>query len=340
VRPQSVEAPPVQELLPGVYQLAMPIPVPLKVVNLYLLPGRTGWTVVDTGFHTPETEARWRLALARLGIGFEDLEAIVVTHHHPDHMGAAGWLQAQSGAPVLMLRQEIPQAERFWRPGTQAGEAISAFFQDHGMPKEVAAPLAPHHQEQVERVAPFPEITPVDPGQELRLGRWRFEVLWTPGHAEGLMVLWEPEARFLLGNDLVLATITPNISLWPFAAENPLAQYLASLRQVAPLPARWVLPGHREPIQDLAGRVREIEGHHRERLARVEAIVQVLERAGRLATGWAVNLELFGPQPDLFRTRFAMAETLAHLEYLVLHGRLQRVEGDGAMARFAYRTAP
>jgi len=334
-----MERPPLRELLPGVYQLAMPIPVPLKVVNIYLLPGPQGWTVVDTGFHTPETEDRWRLALEALGIGFRDIETIVVTHYHPDHMGCAGWLQEQSGAPVLMLRQEIPQAEGFWRPGNKAGEAITAFFKDHGMPAGVADALTPHHREQVERVAPFPRITPVEPGDELRLGRWRFQVLWTPGHAEGLMVLWEPEARWLLANDLILATITPNISLWPSSKVNPLEEYLASLRRVAPLPARLVLPGHRQLIEDLPGRVREIEAHHRDRLDRAEAIVRQLERAGEVATGWAVNLELFGPQPDLFRTRFAMAETLAHLEYLVLHGRLERVEGDGAPARFAYRTA-
>ncbi|HEY8531654.1 MAG TPA: MBL fold metallo-hydrolase, partial [Limnochorda sp.] len=173
-----MERPPLRELLPGVYQLAMPIPVPLKVVNIYLLPGPQGWTVVDTGFHTPETEDRWRLALEALGIGFRDIETIVVTHYHPDHMGCAGWLQEQSGAPVLMLRQEIPQAEGFWRPGNKAGEAITAFFKDHGMPAGVADALTPHHREQVERVAPFPRITPVEPGDELRLGRWRFQVLW------------------------------------------------------------------------------------------------------------------------------------------------------------------
>src|SRR5690606_26577375 len=99
VRPQSVEAPPVQELLPGVYQLAMPIPVPLKVVILYLLPGRTGWTVVDTGFHTPETEARWRLALARPGIGLEALEAVLVTLRHPDHKSVAARVEVESGSP-------------------------------------------------------------------------------------------------------------------------------------------------------------------------------------------------------------------------------------------------
>lgn len=337
--PPAVELPPIQEPLPGVYQLAMPIPVPLKVVNIYLLPGPDGWTVVDTGFHTAETERRWRMALEALGIGFRDLSAIVVTHYHPDHMGCAGWLQEQSGAPVLMLRQEIPQAERFWRPGNGAGQAITAFFKAHGMPQDLADPLTPHHLEQVERVAPFPKITPVEPGEELRLGRWRFQVLWMPGHAEGLMVLWEPEAQFLLGNDLILNTITPNISLWPSSVENPLEQYLASLEQVAPLPARLVLPGHREIIQDLAGRAREIREHHQDRLHRTEAIVRELERGGGPATGWAVNLELFGPQPDLFRTRFAMAEALAHLEYLVLRGRLRRVEGDGALARMAYQTA-
>lgn len=337
---RPLERPPIQEPIPGVYLVEMPIPVPLRVVNVYLLPGPRGWTVVDTGFHTPETEDRWRMVLDHLGIGFGDLAAIVVTHYHPDHIGCAGWLQEQSGAPVLMLRQEIPQAERFWRPGNSAGAAIAAFFQAHGMPVSTADPLTGHHLEQVARVAPFPRITPVDPGQELHLGRWRFQVLWTPGHAEGLMVLWEPDARFLLADDMILADITPNISLWPFSTESPLEQYLASLGRIAALPARLVLPGHREPIRDLAGRAAEIVVHHRERLDRVEAIVRELEQAGRGApvTGWQVNLELFGPQPDLFRSRFAMAETLAHLDYLARHGRLTQEEGSGSPPTFAFRS--
>ncbi|BAS26459.1 MBL fold metallo-hydrolase [Limnochorda pilosa] len=338
--PLPVQPPPIHEPIPGLYQVSMPIPVPLRAVNVYLLSGPEGWTVVDTGFHTAETEVRWRLALDALGIGFRDLTAIVVSHYHPDHIGCAGWLQEQSGAPVLMLRQEIPQVERFWRPGSPAGEAIAAFFEAHGMPVPEAGPLGGHHLEQVARVTPFPRITPVDPGQELRLGGWRFQVHWAPGHAEGLMVLWEPDARFLLADDLILATITPNISLWPFSVENPLDQYLSSLGRIAPLPARLVLPGHRAPIGDLAGRVGEIVLHHRDRLDRVEAIVRELERDGGPApvTGWDVNLRLFGPQPDLFRSRFAMAETLAHLDYLAVHGRLRQEEGNGSPARICYRT--
>jgi len=321
-------APPV-EVAPGVWRLAIPIPVPLRYVNAYLLRGHEGWTVVDTGFHTPDAEAAWQLALSALGIGPSDIVQIVVTHYHPDHFGCAGWLQGLSGAPVVMLGQEQPQVTAFWFDGQQMGDRLAAFFARHGMPAELTADLPALHQAAVAMVRPLPQVRWIQPGDVISVGPRRFQVIWAPGHADGLMVLWEPNERLLLADDLVLATISPNISLLPQGDANPLERFLASLRRIRDLPARLVLPGHREPIVDLESRARELAAHHAQRLDATLGIVRrAVEESRRPPTAWEVNLRLFGPQPDLFRTRFAMGESLAHLEYLVDQGRLVRVEGD------------
>lgn len=323
---------PPEELAPGVYRVAIPIPVPLRYVNAYLLRGRDGWTVVDTGFHTPEAEACWQRAFRALGIGPSDLEQIVVTHYHPDHFGCAGWLQRLSGAPVLMLARERPQVETFWSPDGQAGEALADFFARHGMPEALTAALPALHRDALEMVQPLPTIRWVEPGDVITAGHRRFEVIWAPGHAEGLMVLWAPDEKLLLADDLVLATISPNVSLFPHSVHNPLRQFLASLDRIRDLPARLVLPGHREPIGDLRRRAGELAEHHAQRLERAAGIVRrLLDRQKAPPTAWEVNLELFGPQPDLFTTRFAMGESLAHLEYLVEAARLRRIEADGVL---------
>ncbi|HEX6989965.1 MAG TPA: MBL fold metallo-hydrolase, partial [Bacillota bacterium] len=107
------------EAAPGLYCIPIPIPSPLAQVNCYLARGSHGWTVVDTGFHTPEAEGAWTRALRRLGITWKDIERIVVTHYHPDHFGAAGWLQQKTGAPVLMHAAEAATARWVWATGSE-----------------------------------------------------------------------------------------------------------------------------------------------------------------------------------------------------------------------------
>lgn len=316
----------INEVAPDVYLVPIPIPVPLKSVNAYALRGAHGWTLVDTGFHDEVAEATWRAAFRDLGIGPGDVEQILVTHLHPDHFGAAGWLQELTGAPVLMHAPEVPHAERVWDPERQQGDHLIAFFRSHGMPAERAEVIGSHQRRQQNLVAPLPRVTPVPPGSVIRLGRRRFRVIWTPGHTDGLAVFLSEEDGLLLANDMVLMKITPNIPLWPGINPDPLGSFLGSLRQVAGLPVRQALPGHRLEIPDVPGRCAEIAGHHAERLTRV------LEIAGpRGATGWDVSLALFGDLPDLHQTRFAMAEGLSHLEYLARRERLRRHDEDGVI---------
>ena len=327
-------APP-EELAPGLLRVAMPIPGPLGHVNCYLVRGSKGWTVVDTGYHTPQSEAGWQQVLRDAGLKPSDLEQIVVTHDHPDHFGAAGWLQQVSGAPVLMLDRGQPQLYRFWAPGNDAGAQMAEFFMRHGMPADVADGLPAVHRAHVDRVQPLPRVRWVQPQDVIAVGSRRFHVLWAPGHADGLMVLWEPDEKLLLANDLVLETITPNVSLWPHHTQNPLRQFLDSIRRVGQLPARLVLTGHLRPVVDLQRRTDELAQHHRRRLEQTLSIVRRRQQQdGRPPTAWEVQLELFGPQSSLFNTRFAMAEALAHLEYLVDAGQLDRLQQEDL---FRYR---
>lgn len=313
-----------QELAAGLWLVPVEIPVPLRTVNAYLLFGGEGWTIVDTGHHTPTAEARWERSLRRLGVRFDAVCQIVVTHYHPDHLGCAGWLQQRSGAPVFVLDREMPNVERFWGMRTTMGEALEEQFTRHGAPPSVTAGLASHHRQQAAMVHPLPTITPVAAGSEIRAGRRRFVLHHAPGHSEGLMVLYEPDERILLANDLILDPITPNVTLWPHSQANPLDEFLDSLRRAACLGARLTLPGHGRPIADLARRVDELQAHHEARLARIEAMVA---RGGH-ATAWEVSLELFGPQRELIAARFALGEALSHLEWLVQRGRLARTSGS------------
>jgi glyoxylase-like metal-dependent hydrolase (beta-lactamase superfamily II) len=321
------------EVAPGIHLVEIPIPVALRAVNCYVLKGREGATIVDTGFHTPQTELAWEAALSELGLGFGDVEKIVVTHFHPDHYGAAGWLQRRTGAPVLMPVTERPQVERTWSAASTAAERLAAFFSGHGLPPELGAAIADVQQLQRSRVQPQPDVTWLPEGQPVAFGGRTWIPIWTPGHSEGLMVFWSESDRLLLADDMILARITPNISLWPGMTVNPLRQFLASLDKVNPLPAALTLTGHRRLVPDLQQRVAELKEHHRQRLQVVKDAV-----ADGRSAAWDVGLAVFGPHDDPHNVRFALAETLAHLEYLVEEGALLRTQ-EGSQIRYRIAAA-
>ncbi len=319
----------IHELAHNLYLVPIPIPVPLKVVNAYALKGSNGWTLVDTGFHDDGAEAAWRSAFATLGFGPGDVEQILVTHMHPDHYGAAGWLQEWTGAPVLMHAPEVPLTKKVWDPAYQLGSLVEAFFRRHGLPADRAEMAGNHQGTKAVQVSPAPQLTSIPTDAVIPLGDRHFRVIWTPGHSDGLAVFLSEDDGILLVNDMVLPKITPNVPLWPGSNPDPLGSFLDSLRRVAMLPVRRTFPGHRTEIADLAARCSEIAAHHDVRLS---AILDMI--GDRSLTAWEVSQALFGDEPDHHHTRFALAETLSHVEYLTLRDYLCRQEDEHTVRYF------
>jgi glyoxylase-like metal-dependent hydrolase (beta-lactamase superfamily II) len=166
-------------------------------------------------------------------------------------------------------------------------------------------------------------------GERLQIGRFEFEVWWTPGHSPGHICFLERGRKFILTGDHVLPTITPNISLHPQQQGNPLGDYIASLKRLEELDVEQVLPAHEFSFPDLKKRLLEIERHHDERLDEMIACVSggpttAYQVAAKVK--WVTGpLESFSP----WMQRAALGETLAHLDYLVLEGRLQKFVENG-----------
>jgi glyoxylase-like metal-dependent hydrolase (beta-lactamase superfamily II) len=128
----------------------------------------------------------------------------------------------------------------------------------------------------------------------------------------------------MIAGDHLLLRITPAVGLYPESRLDPLGDYLASLERVVELMPRLALPGHGDPIADPAGRAREIVEHHRTRLDEAEAALG----SGPL-TGYELSYALFPDDRGPSQRRFAVAETLSHLERLVVEGRAARGGVDG-----------
>jgi len=171
------------------------------------------------------------------------------------------------------------------------------------------------------RVPPHEAFTLVADGQYIELAGERYRVIWTPGHSDGHICLFRGRDGVFLAADHVLPRITPNVGLYsPYDRQNPLGDYLDSLKKVSTLPASIVLPGHGEPFIGLATRVREIIEHHEEREMQILALLE-----GQPQHAYQVAQRLFGPRMKSNEARrMAVAETLSHLEYMRLAGKVEQ----------------
>ena len=272
--------------------------------------------LVDTGLALPDLGER----IAAAGTTLDGpIARIVITHFHPDHLGGAAQAAASTGAPVHQGDLDYAQTVHVW--GNPAWPArIAAWFVDHGVPSAEAYELI----EQGSLYAPFIRFArdpePLRAGDEL--DGWR--LVATPGHADGHLCLARDGE--LVAGDHLLDRITPTVGLWPDSRPDPLGDYLASLRAIEELAPRVAYPGHGEPIGDPAGRARELVEHHRLRLGESEAAL-----GGEPRSGYEVSHDLFGSRLSSPARRFAVAETLSHLERLRREGRAERLERDGAV---------
>ncbi|CAM3741523.1 MBL fold metallo-hydrolase [Cohnella lubricantis] len=309
----------------GWIQLKVPLPFSLRWVNAYLLPeSEGGWTVIDPGLRSKETEAFWEERLAELGMDWADCRKIVVTHYHPDHYGLAGWFQQRTGAPVYLSKITQDCAVRLWSEGETYSAQLLAAFQAHGLPDEQTDGMNAHMSGVFAQVLPHPKDVRFlpEPGERFAMAGAEWLLVGGSGHALGHISFYDPEREVILCGDQVLPQITPNIGWMPGSDPDPLGSYLSSLRAMLPLGEAYAYPGHRDPFAGLATRIGEILAHHERRLRRME---ELLAEAGAM-TAYQMCEKLFGTkvQGNPHNMRFAMAETIAHLVRMELEGTASR----------------
>ena len=324
-----------QELEPGIWRIPAPLPFGAHATNLYLLRGADasrGWCLVDCPIGTSRAEGALLSGLQAAGVEPAQISAIVLTHAHPDHIGAAGYWQRLTGAPVLMLALQLRGLAALWDD-----VANDAFLQAareltmHGMPADEAQALVTQAV-QLRRLIEAPsQPVLLAHNQHVRLAGAHYRVVWTPGHADGHLCLLRDDGVLVAG-DAVLPSLRPTVGWYPWSRPDPLADQLRSLAALGAMPVRLVLPGHGRAFADLRTRAGEIAGIYQRELV----------AASRLLAGSTDGLSAYALARTLYDERqhsvdsrlLAIAEAVARLEHLRLLGRAERLTGSAGAVTY------
>ncbi len=316
-------------IAPGILWLRLPLPGALDHVNAYALDDGDGWTLVDTGISSRRTKALWQAILTG-PLGGKPVKRLIITHHHPDHLGLAGWFQDQ-GAALLITRTAWLYARMLTldEHATRPPES-TLFLTRAGVKGDVLAQMAAERPFNFcDVVAKMPlGFSRLDEGTTLHAAGRRWQVRLGQGHAPDHATLWSLDDTLVLGGDQFLATITPNIGVYATEPDaDPLSEWLTSCRRFQPVAenAHLVLPGHKLPFTGLPLRLSQKIASHEAALARLLDHLATPTRAVDCFS--ALYRRALGP--DDFG--LALAETLAHLNCLHRQGQITRhLSDDGA----------
>ena len=325
----------VMEIAPGILWARIPLPFRLNHVNVYLIDDGDGWAIVDTGIGNDATRAVWG-ELAQGPLAGRRLTRLIVTHHHPDHIGLAGWLCERFALPLLITQTSYLGCLNIsLSPGALDAKPYRDFYLRHGLDAATTQRVATQGHGYLRMVSGLPPtFERIVAGDTLQIGSRSFEVLTGNGHAPEQAMLYCAADNVFLAADQVLAKITPNISVWAVEPTgDPLGLYLRSLGELkARIPAdALVLPGHQLPFYGLHARSEELIAHHEMRCALIAAACREAPRS-------AAELVpvLFTRQLDPHQMSFAFSEVQAHVNYMLRRGELEWAEGTDAIERVVW----
>ncbi len=317
------------EIAPGLWQFKIPMPGPLEYVLSYVFRSAGGYTLVDPGWGSDEAFAALQRQLAEIGAGLSDLRRLLITHIHHDHYGLTAKVKEASGAEVLLHERDWQAVKPYLDDPDGAVREMQGFLEMHGVPRdEIDAVPVPGQllRDVIMRARPDRIL---QGGEVIEGDGFRWEVIWTPGHSDGHVCLYERDKQILLSGDHVLPVITPHVAFRGGPGSNPLGDFLQSLEALKPLAVRKVFPAHEFAFDNLRQRIEEIELHHRERLEEMLAALAEGPLTAYVVAHHVTWVTGDFRDFDFAMQGFAVRETVAHLEYAVSDGRLTKTLQDG-----------
>ncbi len=323
----------------GIHRLAIPTPFRVGKVNTYLIEDDP-LTLLDSGPNSGTALDALEQALAARGHRIEDLELIVISHQHMDHLGLVSILARRSGAEVAALDKLAPWAAQYF-DGMEADDAFAnSVMTEHGIPEDMRLALVFVSQSYRNWGAAATVTRPLADGSELRLRDRTLRVLHRPGHSPSDTIFHDAQRGIVLGADHLIAHISSNPLVSrpldapldggpPPARPHALVTYLASLSATRAMDdVDVILPGHGEPVLDHVTLIDERFRMHERRAEKIAKLV-----SERPLTAFEIAQSLWG-SVAVTQAYLTLSEVLGHADLLVADGRVVE-ERDGGVVRFA-----
>ncbi|HEX2231812.1 MAG TPA: MBL fold metallo-hydrolase [Thermoleophilaceae bacterium] len=312
----------------GIHRLAIPTPFAVGRVNVYLIEDEP-LTLVDAGPNSATSFDELQRGLRELGHELEELELVILTHQHIDHLGLVGIVASHSGADVATIDVAVPFVENYSEHAAEDDEFAGDLMRRHGIPDDVATALRTVSQS-FRAWGSKAEVTRVlRDGEVIEFRDRRLEVCFRPGHSPTDTVFHDPDRRMLIAADHLLKRISSNpLITRPLAGgerRQALVEYLQSLEKTRAMDLDLVLPGHGDPITDHRALIDKRFDLTRRRTEKFHKLI-----AERSRSAYDLAQSLWG-NIAVTQAYLTLSEVLGHTDLLVNAGRVREIDDEGVV---------
>ena len=320
-----------QAALAGIHRLRIPTPFAVGRVNCYLLEDEP-LTLIDTGPNSGKALDELQSQLGERGHSIDDLELVILTHQHIDHLGLVEIIVEHSGAEVAAIGVAAERLANFGEDAEREDQFAVDLMLRNGIPEEVVAALRSVSRSFRGWGATARVTRPLEDGERIAFRDRTLEALHRPGHSPSDTVFWDEQRRILIAADHLIAHISSNPLITPpldGSSERiqALVTYMDSMRKTREMPAEIVLSGHGEPIVDHAALIDDRLAKHEKRKEKIYRLIAEGPRRG-----YEIAQALWG---DVAVTQafLTLSEVIGHTDLLVNEGRVREAD-DGTVIRY------
>jgi glyoxylase-like metal-dependent hydrolase (beta-lactamase superfamily II) len=320
-----------QAALAGIHRLQIPTPFAVGRVNCYLIEDEP-LTLVDTGPNSGKALDELGTQLRARGHAIEDIELVIVTHQHIDHLGLVEIVVEHSGAEVAALGAAAERLANFEDDAEAEDRFAVELMLRNGIPEEVTAALRSVSRSFRGWGSHVAVTRPLADGEEIRFRDRTLQALHRPGHSPSDTVFWDAERRILIAADHLLPHISSNplISRSLDGSEGrpqALVTYIESMRKTREMAAAIVLPGHGDPVVDHVALIDDRLAKHERRKEKIFKLIAEQPR-----TGYELAQAIWG-NVAVTQAFLTLSEVIGHADLLVNEGRVREVD-DSAVVRY------
>jgi len=312
----------------GIHRFAIPTPFAVGRVNTYLIEDDP-LTLVDSGPNSGRALDELHQRLSERGHSIDDIELILVTHQHIDHIGLVEIVASHSQAEVAAIEAAVPFIENYSEAAADDDRFAMELMVRHGIPEDVSRALG-SVSAAFRGWGARANITRVlHAGDTIELRDRTLRVHFRPGHSPSDTVFEDSQRKMLLAGDHLLGHISSNpLIVRPRdGSERPqaLVTYMESLRKTREMDLDLILTGHGEPVSDHRSLIdQRFQMHER----RKEKLYNLISERPR--TAHELCQALWG-NIAVTQAYLTLSEVLGHTDLLVNEGRVREVEDDGVV---------